>query len=111
LVLTPVPVRVVPAIAAVESPVIFGLTKVIFLECVDSCKPTPLISSPNISIASTTVFPSKNELETMGWSVSFSIVPKDAVQSMQQGHANAAHFRFGNISKATKRKSSKNVPA
>ena len=83
MVLTPVPVRAVLATVATESPVIFGLTTRTFLECAGFCKPTPLISSPNISIALTTVSPSKNGLESMGWSVSFSIVSKDAVQSIR----------------------------
>ena len=109
--LTPVPVRIVPATVATESPVIFGLTTRTFLECAGCCKPIPLISFLNISIASTTVSPSKNEWGNRAWSVCFSIVPKDAVQSIRQGHVNAAHFRFGNISKDTRMHSSKNVPA
>ena len=81
--LTPVPVRVVLATVVTESPVIFGLTTRTFLEYAGCGKPIPLISSLNISIALTTVSPSKNELESTAWSVCFSIVPKDAVQSIQ----------------------------
>jgi hypothetical protein len=83
LALTPVSVRVVLATVAAVSPVIFGLTMRIFVECAGCCKPTPLISSHNISIASTTVSPLKSEWENRGWSVCFSIVPKGAVQSIR----------------------------
>ena len=109
--LTPVPVRAALVTVVVERPVIFGLTKMIFLECVDSCKPTPLISFLSILTAITTVSPSKNEQGNKAWSVSSSTLFNNPVQSIRQGRANAAPFRFGNTSKDTKRNSSKNVPA
>ena len=108
--LTKEPVKVVRVIVVVGSPVVFGLVRRKLYKFVNFSKSIKLISSPFISIGLTTVFLLKNEGGSRVWNASFSTASKNAVQSIRQGHASAAHIHFGNISNNTRMNLPKNVP-